>query len=219
MEKAANPTSYALIIDDHPLFAHGLAGLLLAHNVVNETFTASRADECFSLIAQYGNPAITISDFWLTTGTTVELIALLKAKYAIEAVLMISADDDPAVAYKARECARGFLNKQTPNDVFLRAVRHVMLGGTWYSNDATYLQRAAHTREIPITADELGLSPRQAQILSMVLQGQPNKRIAQELGLSESTVKEHITGILQKLAVTNRVEAITKLRGHRLVAH
>jgi DNA-binding NarL/FixJ family response regulator len=219
MENATNSTRYALIIDDHPLYAYGLAALLLAHKVVDEIHTASSADACQILIERHGNAVITISDFWLAAGTTIELIALLKAKYGVEAVLMISADDDPAVASKARECTKGFLNKQAPNDVFLKAVRCVIAGGTWYINDYSLPLRDAHAREIPITADELGLSPRQAQILAMVLLGQPNKRIAQELRLSESTIKEHITGILQKLAVTNRVEAITKLRGHRLVTH
>lgn len=50
----------------------------------------------------------------------------------------------------------------------------------------------------------------------MIIQGMPNKRIANSLGLSEQTVKEHVTGILERLGVSNRIEIINKLRGKRL---
>ena len=62
----------------------------------------------------------------------------------------------------------------------------------------------------------LGLTPRQGEILALVQRGLPNKRIAQALDLSESTVKEHITSILSRLGVPTRVEAITHLQGRRL---
>lgn len=62
----------------------------------------------------------------------------------------------------------------------------------------------------------LGLTPRQGDVLALVLQGLPNKRIALLLDLSESTVKEHVSGILQRLGVSSRVQAITLLRGRRL---
>ena len=71
--------------------------------------------------------------------------------------------------------------------------------------------------ELSISYKDLDLSSRQGQILNHVLQGLPNKRIAQLLCLSESTVKEHMTSILRKLKVTSRVEAITRLRGRKLV--
>ena len=67
-----------------------------------------------------------------------------------------------------------------------------------------------------MTPVELGLSARQGQILALVLQGLPNKRIASQLDIAESTVKEHVTGILERLRVRTRVEAITLLRGRRL---
>ena len=57
----------------------------------------------------------------------------------------------------------------------------------------------------------------QGEILALVLRGLPNKRIALMLGLSESTVKEHLTGILERLGVKTRMEALTQLRGRRLV--
>ena len=71
--------------------------------------------------------------------------------------------------------------------------------------------------ELTITCTELGLTARQGQVLALLLDGMPNKRIAADLSVTENTVKEHVTGILYKLGVRNRVEAITKLRGRKLV--
>ena len=86
----------------------------------------------------------------------------------------------------------------------------------FYPPHSPYLQPSRHN-EMSVTYKELGLSLRQGEILGHILEGLPNKRIAQALSLTESTVKEHITGILVKLHAANRVEVITKLRGRRVV--
>ena len=90
-------------------------------------------------------------------------------------------------------------------------------GKAWFEDSAgvEHLQRPS--REWEVTAGDLGLTPRQGEILSLVLRGLPNKRIASALNISESTVKEHVTAILEKLGVRTRVEAITAMRGRRLV--
>ena len=124
----------------------------------------------------------------------------------------------PAVQAKARECgAHGFVDKQVSTEVLSQALFAVLGGMTWFGSQHAPTAGAVRSHDIPVTAAELGLSLRQGQILALVLQGLPNKRIAQAFDLSESTVKEHVSGILQKMAVTNRVEAITKMRGKRLV--
>lgn len=209
--------SYALIIDDHPLYGRGIAALLVAHRIVTHTHIAANVDACIDIIQRFGTPAITIADFWLATGASVDLIAQLKTSHGIRAVVIVSADNDPAVSLRALDVADGFVHKQADADIFLRAIETVIRGGRWHEHNAHIQMTDARAREIPITSEELGLSTRQAQILSFVLQGYPNKRIASTLSLSESTVKEHITGILSKLDVRNRVEAIAKLRGYRLV--
>lgn len=71
-------------------------------------------------------------------------------------------------------------------------------------------------RELPLSARDLGLTDRQGQVLALMLRGLPNKQIAKELAISEQTTKEHVTAILGKLGVSNRVEAITLLHGRRL---
>jgi DNA-binding NarL/FixJ family response regulator len=211
-------SSYALVIDDHPLYANGIAALLTAHHLVQSTQTATTEEGCNEVIEKLGLPAIVVADFWLKSGAAVNLITNIKEANGLERILIVSADTDPAVALRAMSLANGFVHKQAPPDEFIQAVRHILSGGTWFVRDDTRHEEHASLREIPITASELGLSARQAQILHLVLEGQPNKRIALTLSLSESTIKEHVTGILHKLGVSNRVEAIAKMRGYRLVS-
>ena len=90
------------------------------------------------------------------------------------------------------------------------------LGGHVLGSQGHGRSQGRQHREGPVAGPGAQLTARQGQILSMLLQALPNKRIADELSVSENTVKEHVTAILQKLSVSNRVELITKLRGMTL---
>ena len=130
---------------------------------------------------------------------------------------MVSADDDSVVQKKVKLAgAHGFMHKQESTDIFMQAVTCLLSGKTWFSHTQHPINHLKQPNELAITAEELGLTTRQGQILAMIIQGMPNKRIAQVLSLSEQTVKEHVSGILNRLGVNNRIGAITKLRGKRL---
>jgi DNA-binding NarL/FixJ family response regulator len=106
--------------------------------------------------------------------------------------------------------------KKAPPETFGAALLTVMSGGSWFAPEEAHPSPWAPSREWPVSPDELGLTARQGEILQLVLRGLPNKRIASALGIAESTVKEHVTGILDRLGVRTRVEAITLLRGRRM---
>jgi DNA-binding NarL/FixJ family response regulator len=208
---------YALIVDDHPLVGRGMAELLKTFELLSAVHSVGDAQAARELAARFGAPAIAVVDFWLNDGSSVELIAQIRALYPTTAVLVISADASAEVQAKIKHIgAHGFIDKQASAEAFGQAILAV-LGGMTHFDAESSATSAIRSYDLPVTAQELGLSPRQGQILGLVLQGLPNKRIAQNLSLSESTVKEHITGILHKLSVSNRVEIITKLRGRRLV--
>jgi DNA-binding CsgD family transcriptional regulator len=80
-----------------------------------------------------------------------------------------------------------------------------------------YKDVSDENRHRSVTPQELGLTPRQGEILNLVLQGMSNKKVAQILRLSESTVKEHMTGILERMGVTRRVEIFHLLNVNRWV--
>ena len=75
----------------------------------------------------------------------------------------------------------------------------------------------ATERDVLVTPADLGLTERQGDILALLLDGLPNKRIAQARSLSESTVKEHVSAVLARMGAHSRVELMTRLRGQRLV--
>jgi DNA-binding NarL/FixJ family response regulator len=207
-------SAWAAVVDDHPLVAHGIADFLVTHCGFCGAQPVSSVAEFWSLLESDQPPALAVVDFWLPDGASLSLLAELKQRHPTLRVLAISADDDRAVAEKvATTGIDGFIHKQAAPSVFANAVAVVMAGGAWFRAQPGALMV---TRELPVTVTELGLTPRQGQVLAMMLKGLPNKRIALNLSLSEHTVKEHVTRILERLGARNRIEVITKLRGRSL---
>lgn len=206
----------AIVIDDHPLVARGIADFLMSHCGFEQARAISDVATLWQQLP-HSTPQLIVVDFWLPEGTSLPLLKLLHEQHPETAVLVVSADDDVAVQNKAFHVgARGFIHKQEPPDVFAQVVATLMMGQKWFPSPGHQAQRNSPPKEIPVTAAELGLTVRQGEVLVMVLMGLPNKRIAQRLSLSEQTVKEHVTCILERLQVKTRVEIITKLRGRRV---
>jgi DNA-binding NarL/FixJ family response regulator len=213
-EKNVPPENYALICDDHPLVGRGLIELLKEHPHVSSSVCTASEKECLRYISHHGAPDIAIVDFWLTNDASEVLIKRLLCDLPDLPILMMSADDDPLVQTKCQQWgAKGFINKQASPGVIREAVSAVIQGLGWFMppNDLA-ITSSIRKNQWPVTARELGLTPRQGQILGMILEGLPNKRIAQALSLTEATVKEHVSGVLQKLNVKTRVEAIAAFK-------
>lgn len=209
--------SYALVIDDHPLVARGFAEYLVTHCGFEVAYVATSADECLRRIEADGSPGAAVVDFWLPDGVALPLIRHLAKQCMQTCLLVVSGDEDKAIEGKVREAgAHGFLHKQASPDLFARAISTLRLGGVWFEQMGGMTLLPTTQRELPIQARDLGLTARQGQVLGMMLRGLSNKRIALDLDISEQTVKEHMTNILAKLGVGNRMEAITLLRGRRI---
>ncbi|MFY3384461.1 LuxR C-terminal-related transcriptional regulator [Paracidovorax sp. MALMAid1276] len=212
------PAAYALILDDHPLVARGVAEFLRSRLPGLDVVTVPDAPGLWQALAdRQSAPDIALIDFWLADGAALDLIAQLRAQCPHTPLVVVSGDDDPGIAARVQAAgAQGFVHKQEPPETFARAVEALLGGMTWFLATPG-AHAAARNRDLPVTPVELGLSTRQGEILALVLQGLPNKRIALQYNLSESTVKEHMSAILQRLGARTRVEAITRLRGKRLV--
>ena len=212
-----SPSPYALVLDDHPLVARGVAEFLRSRLPRMEVAVAGRTEDVMPLVAERGAPTIALIDFWLAEGAALDLIAQLRQHCPGSALAVISGDDDPNVMERVRQAgAHGFIHKQAPPETFAQAVEALLCGLAWFE-PPSHSGQPPRSRDLPVTPTELGLSMRQGEILALVLQGLPNKRIALQYDLSESTVKEHMSAILLRLGARTRVEAITRLRGRRLV--
>jgi DNA-binding NarL/FixJ family response regulator len=197
-----------LIADDHPLFRGAL------REAVNGLF--DRAD-----IAEAGTFE-EVSDF-LEQGGDVDLILLdlrmpgvrgfsglmyLRAQYPGLPIVVVAGNDDPAVIRRCMEFgASGFIPKTLGVDALRQAVAQVLRGEVWTPPDVD-LRHDADTEGAAVIARLATLTPQQVRVLMMLSGGLLNKQIAYELGVSEATVKAHVSAILQKLGVESRTQAV-----------
>jgi DNA-binding NarL/FixJ family response regulator len=206
-----------LVVDDHPLVARGIADFIQSACGFKQSLVATSAGEFWHLLRNEPDIALAVIDFWLPEGASLTLISECKTTYPKLPLLVMSADDSPYLKTKVKEIgANGFVLKHESPEKFAEAINMVRRGKDRFITNTYQESGSLYQRELLVSAKELGLTERQGEVLMLILEGHPNKRIAQLLKLSENTVKEHITSILEKLDVKNRIGIITKLRGLRL---
>jgi DNA-binding NarL/FixJ family response regulator len=122
-------------------------------------------------------------------------------------VLVVSGNDNPDVIHKAmRLGASGFMIKSASNDDIVNAVDAVLAGDNWLP---TGLPAAGPEADEELPAERIAaLTPQQLRVLTMVSEGLYNKQIADELNVTDATVRAHVTEIFRKLGVTNRTQAV-----------
>jgi DNA-binding NarL/FixJ family response regulator len=207
-----------LVVDDHELIREGLRPLLLeladdANAVqVLEAHDYSRALE---IAGAHPDLDLALLDFNLPNVAGFAALVDIQERYPGLPVVMMSGDDDPGVVREALERgALGFIPKTSSKAVILNALRLVLSGGS-------YVPREIMGAPRPVKAGAesergkrgagtavLGLTPRQSEVLELLLAGKSNKVICRELGMAEGTVKNHVAVILKALDATNRVEAV-----------
>ena len=202
------PAHHLLIADDHPLFRGAL------REAVHGLFSGSEVAEAGSFEE--------VSDF-LERGSDVDLILLdlrmpgvrgfsglmyLRAQYPSLPIVVVSANDDPAVIRRCMEFgASGFIPKTLGIEALRAAVARVLQGEVFTPPDVD-LTRPTDAETTAMIAKLATLTPQQVRVLMMLSAGLLNKQIAYELGVSEATVKAHVSAILQKLGVESRTQAV-----------
>jgi len=132
----------------------------------------------------------------------------LRAQYPSIPVVVVSANDDPAVIRRCMEFgASGFIPKKLGVDPLRRAIVRVLQGETWTPPDVELAQQP-DAAAAAMMARLATLTSQQVRVLMMLSAGLLNKQIAHELGISEATVKAHVSAILQKLGVESRTQAV-----------
>ncbi|CZX70233.1 response regulator transcription factor [Enterobacter bugandensis] len=203
--------NYALVVDDHPLVASGIANFLISHCQFKLASVVTNEEDCYRQIRDNGPPRLLVIDFWLSSGTALKLLKEVKQHYPQVRFLVVSGDDNNDIWQKVHAAGgHGFVLKSEPPEMFSRAVCALLDNLTWFPE----------RNDLPVESNneklsKFNLTPRQIDVLNMIMRGLPNKRIAAQLSISEPTVKEHISNILKKIGVNSRVEAITLLHGKR----
>lgn len=198
-----------LIIDDHALFRVGLKGLLEQRNIEVVGVAADGAEGIE--LAEQLNPDIILLDLRMPGMGGLEVLNILREKNQSTPVVMLTTSNEETDLIKSlRSGAQGYLLKDMEPDELVSALRDIEKGKNVVAQDLTDALARMVQGETTLEDDEgpfSSLTPREHEILCLLADGQSNKLIARNLGISDGTVKLHVKAILRKLGIHSRVEA------------
>jgi DNA-binding NarL/FixJ family response regulator len=199
---------HLVIADDHPLFRGALREAVEGLFGRIEVGEAGTFEEVTELLERDGDADLILLDLSMPGARGFSGLMYLRAQYPGLPIVVVSANDDPAVIRRCMEFgASGFIPKTLGIDAMRQAIAHVLRGEVWTPPDVD-LARDADTDTAAMIARLSSLTPQQVRVLMMLSGGLLNKQIAYELGVSEATVKAHVSAILQKLGVESRTQAV-----------
>jgi DNA-binding NarL/FixJ family response regulator len=194
-----------LVVDDHALVRDALS-LLIAmwHRQVDVRQAASLADARAALATE-PDIELVLLDLHLPDSPGAATLQWLRKSALAARVVVVSGDDRGDTVLAALDAgADGFIPKATASSLLRRAIGIVLEGGVYVPAAAVGLPAA----DPPLSADTLGLTMRQMDVLRLLVDGYSNKSIARSLDLSTSTVKTHLEAIFQRLHVSSRTQAV-----------
>jgi len=198
-----------LIVDDHALFRIGLSELLERRGI--EVIAAAKGSEEGLKQAAETRPDVVLLDMRMPEMSGLDVLKRLRAEGQTMPVAMLTTSrDESDVIASLQNGAQGYLLKDMEPDDLIAALRRIVNGETVVAQELTgvlarAVQGVAEPEEPVKDLDEL--TPREREILCLLAEGQSNKVIARNLGISDGTVKLHVKAILRKLGVHSRVEA------------
>ncbi|HXQ84448.1 MAG TPA: response regulator transcription factor [Xanthobacteraceae bacterium] len=197
-----------LIADDHPLFRGALREAVNGLFSRAEIGEAGTFEEVTERLERGGDVDLILLDLSMPGVRGFSGLMYLRAQYPGLPVVVVSANDDPAVIRRCMEFgAAGFIPKTLGIEVLRQAIGRVLQGEVWTPPDVD-LTRERDDETTATIARLATLTPQQVRVLMMLSGGLLNKQIAYELGVSEATVKAHVSAILQKLGVESRTQAV-----------
>jgi len=197
-----------VIADDHPLFRGALRQAVSGVFGRAEIGEAGTFEEVTDLLERGGEVDLILLDLRMPGVRGFSGLMYLRAQYPSVPIVVVSANDDPAVIRRCMEFgASGFFPKTLGADALRAAIARVLAGEVWTPPDVD-LAPKSDAESAAMIARLATLTPQQVRVLMMLSGGLLNKQIAYELGVSEATVKAHVSAILQKLGVDSRTQAV-----------
>lgn len=228
-----------LLIDDHPLILQALQVVIEGLGSDTTVVGANSARAARETLKADSDFDLVLLDLHLGDADGFDVLAEFRTAYPALPVVVVSASDRSSDVIRAVDAgAMGFVPKRASNETLFEALHMVMSGGiyvppmTMGSEPAAKLEgdtvpsvlrvmrETAHDSGFqtgPAPLVDLGLTPRQTDVLALLLKGQPNKLIARELNLSVETVKDHVAAVLRTLGVSSRTQAVlavSQMSGH-----
>lgn len=221
-----------LLASDFPILSESLVSIFKKTEDLQLVGCADTAERLLALAEEF-RPEVVLLDVSITSDTFLNLLTRVSEENI--KVLVINQDLNAAETIDAlRHGAHGVIGKRTTPDLLCKSVRTVIAGDIWVGRHVTqelvrFLRHRPKPSEIARSAAEtsnavaqstdepkFGLTKREMQIVKALVEGQTNKDIASTFGISEYTVKHHLTNVFDKLGVYNRVELVLFAINHQL---
>ncbi|WP_026581054.1 response regulator [Bacillus sp. J33] len=213
-------TTKIVIIDDHQLFREGVKRILDFEKSFDVVAEGDDGSEAMSLVEEY-DPDVIIMDINMPNTNGVEATRQLINKYPESKVIILSIhDDENYVTHALKTGASGYLLKEMDADALVEAVKVVADGGSYLHPKVThnlvneYRRLAAEGTtnssysQVEIRRPLHLLTRRECEVLQLLADGKSNRGIGEALYISEKTVKNHVSNILQKMNVNDRTQAV-----------
>jgi DNA-binding NarL/FixJ family response regulator len=198
-----------IVADDHPLFREAL--IHAVHNCVAGADIVEAENLATLYDAVESNPGadLLFLDLNMPGVSGFSALAYMRSNHASLPTVIVSAMDDPSVILRAiQHGASGFIPKSSPIRTIETAIHCILQGEVWLPDDIDLRDDRLDSEEARIATAMSSLTPHQFRVLMMLGEGLLNKQIAYQLGVSEATIKAHVTAILRKMQVTNRTQAV-----------
>lgn len=193
-----------LVADDHGVVRDGLGRVVDAQSDLELVGGAANGAEAVEL-CRSARPDVVLMDLEMPVLDGIEATKAILAESPETAVLVLTSfSDHKRITGALGAGAVGYLLKDASADEVVNGIRAAAAGGSPLDPRAARILLQARDAPDPLA----GISPREREVLALLLDGMPNKLIARRLGISEKTVKAHLTSIFRELGVADRVQAI-----------
>ncbi len=201
-----------LIADDHPLMRGALRQAVAQTLASAEILEAGTLDATVDQLRRQSSVEpidLLLLDLHMPAMRGLLGLLLLRTEFPALPVIVVSAAEDADTIGRAQDYgASGYVPKSTPIDSISAAIRAVLAGGEWFPRRDT----PRPTDDAELAQRLSALTPQQCRVLMMLSDGKLNKQIAWDMGVTEATVKAHVTVILRKLGVVSRTQAVIAAR-------
>ena len=219
-----------LLVDDHPLVLSALQQVIQRVGSGTTVLGVDSAAAARAALLKDSDFDLVLLDLGLGDADGFDVLVEFRAAYPALPVVVVSASDRSSDVIRSIDLgAMGFVPKRSSNATLFEALHLVMSGGIYVPPMAMGFERAdasrdndhtpdalsqvrhsaqASTFQTPVDLGSMGLTPRQNEVLGLLLQGKPNKLIARDLNLSVETVKDHVAAVLRALKVSSRTQAV-----------
>jgi DNA-binding NarL/FixJ family response regulator len=197
-----------IIVDDHPLFRGALRQILATSFVGVEISEAGSLEQLTQALDVDNEIDLVLLDLTMPGVQGLSGLMLLRSQHPSIPVIVVSATDDPTIIRRCLDFgASGFVPKSEPVERIRDAVNSVMSGQVW-TPEGVGATPVSNPEDKLLATRFASLTPQQLRVLMMLGEGLLNKQIAFKLGVSEATIKAHVSAILQKLNVDSRTQAV-----------